>query len=175
MIKVKKSNTYLRKAPDRKRKLIQSLWGNKIEWKKIFQSLRQTRIFRLSKFSQVPSTISNRGQWNFRIPKIKQILKVCQEKIITYKKRIKQYFQCFIYQALIWHWVWASQAAQKVKICLQCRRPRFSPWVGKIPWRTEWLPTPVFLPREFCGQRKLVGYSPWDLKESDMTNTFTFT
>ena len=50
------------------------------------------------------------------------------------------------------------------------RRPRFSPWVGKIPWRTEWLPTPLFLPREFCGQRKLVGYTPWDLKKSDMTN-----
>ena len=22
---------------------------------------------------------------------------------------------------------------------------RFNPWVGKIPWRREWLPTPVFL------------------------------
>ena len=29
------------------------------------------------------------------------------------------------------------------------------------PWRREWLPTPVFLPREFCGQRSLAGYSPW--------------
>ena len=26
-------------------------------------------------------------------------------------------------------------------------------WVRKIPWRREWLPTPVFLPEEFCGQR----------------------
>ena len=32
-------------------------------------------------------------------------------------------------------------------------------WVGKIPWRREWLPTPVFLPREFPGQT-LEGYSP---------------
>ena len=30
-------------------------------------------------------------------------------------------------------------------------------------------PTPVFLPREFHGQRSLVGYSPWGHKESDMT------
>ena len=30
------------------------------------------------------------------------------------------------------------------------------PWVGKIPWRREWLPTPVFLPGEFHGQRSLV-------------------
>ena len=37
-------------------------------------------------------------------------------------------------------------------------------WVGKIPWRREWLPTPVFLPGEFHGQ-----YSPWGCKESDTT------
>ena len=47
-------------------------------------------------------------------------------------------------------------------ICLQWGRPRFSPWVGKIPWRREWLPIPVFLPGEFLGQRRLPGYSPWD-------------
>jgi len=28
-------------------------------------------------------------------------------------------------------------------ICLQCRRHKFDPWFGKIPWRREWLPTPV--------------------------------
>jgi len=32
-----------------------------------------------------------------------------------------------------------------------------NPCVGKILWRREWLPTPVFLPGEFCGQRSLVG------------------
>ena len=44
------------------------------------------------------------------------------------------------------------------------------------PWRKKWLPTPVFLPREFQGQRNLVGYSPWGCKKSDMTerlNTYT--
>ena len=41
--------------------------------------------------------------------------------------------------------------------CLQCRRPRFDPWVRKIPWRREWQPTPVFFPGEFHGQRSLVG------------------
>ena len=46
------------------------------------------------------------------------------------------------------------------------------PWwlrYGKIPWRREWLPTPVFLPGEFHGQRSLVGYSPLGRKESDAT------
>ena len=46
----------------------------------------------------------------------------------------------------------------------QCRRRGFKPWVGKIPWRRERLPTPVFWPGEFHGL-----YSPWGRKESDMT------
>ena len=35
----------------------------------------------------------------------------------------------------------------------------FNPWAGKIPWRKEWLPTPLFLPGEFHGQRNLAGYT----------------
>ena len=35
--------------------------------------------------------------------------------------------------------------------------------------KRQWQPTPVFLPREFHGQRSLVGYSPWGHKESDTT------
>ena len=33
----------------------------------------------------------------------------------------------------------------------QCRRHKrhgFDPWVGKIPWRRGWQPTPFFLPGE---------------------------
>jgi len=41
--------------------------------------------------------------------------------------------------------------------------------VEKIPWRKEWQPTPVSLPGEFHGQRRLVGYSLWGLKQSDTT------
>ena len=51
----------------------------------------------------------------------------------------------------------------------QCRRHRFDPWVGKIPWRRKWQPTPVFLPGEFQGQRSLACYSQWCRKESDTT------
>ena len=39
--------------------------------------------------------------------------------------------------------------------------PGFNPWVGKIPWRRKWQPSPVFLPGESHGQRNLEGYSPW--------------
>ena len=42
----------------------------------------------------------------------------------------------------------ASQVAQGLRIHLQCRRHRFDPWVGKIPWGGKWQPTPVFLPEE---------------------------
>ena len=58
-----------------------------------------------------------------------------------------------------------------VKICLWCRRHgrcRFDSWVGKIPWRRAWQPTPVFQPGESHGWRNLVGYSPWGRKELDM-------
>ena len=42
----------------------------------------------------------------------------------------------------------------------------FNPWVGKIPWRREWPPTPEFLPGEFHGQRSLVSYSPWGCRRA---------
>ena len=35
-----------------------------------------------------------------------------------------------------------------------------NPWIGKIPWRRAWQPAPVFLRREFYGQRSQAGYSP---------------
>ena len=58
---------------------------------------------------------------------------------------------------------WASLVIQLVTNRLQCGRPGFSPWVGKIPWRREWLPSPIFWPGEF---HRL---SPWGRKESDTT------
>ena len=59
------------------------------------------------------------------------------------------------------------------KICLQCGRPGFNPWVGKIPRRRKRQPTPVFLPGESQGRRSLVGYSPWGQREWDMTERLT--
>ena len=63
----------------------------------------------------------------------------------------------------------ASLIAQLVRICLQCRRRRFYSWFGKIPWRREGPPTPVFWPGEFHGL-----YSPWGYKELDATFTFIY-
>ena len=48
--------------------------------------------------------------------------------------------------------------------CRRCEKHGFYPWVGEIPWRRAWKPTPVFLPRESHGQRILVDSSPWCLR-----------
>ena len=56
--------------------------------------------------------------------------------------------------------IWEVQPnlVSQYRIRLQCRRPRIYPWVGKIPWRREWQPTPGFLP----------GDSPWTEKPSGL-------
>ena len=62
----------------------------------------------------------------------------------------------------------ASLVAQLVNIHLQCRSPQFSSWVGKIPWRRDRLPVPVFLGFP-CGsagktihlQCRSPGFNPW--------------
>ena len=43
--------------------------------------------------------------------------------------------------------------------CGRYKRYGFDPWVGKIPWRRKWQPTPVFLPGESHGSQSLAGYS----------------
>ena len=58
----------------------------------------------------------------------------------------------------------ASLLAQTVKNLPTIWKPGFDPWVGRIPWRRERQPTPVFLPEESHGQRSLAGYSPWGCK-----------
>ena len=64
---------------------------------------------------------------------------------------------------------------RQLSVCLQCGRPGFDPWVGKILWRRKRQSTPVLLPGKSHGQRSLVGYSAWHRKESDMTEWVHFT
>ena len=56
--------------------------------------------------------------------------------------------------------------AQTVKnlLAMQETQVRFLSW--EDPWRREWLPTPVFLPGEFHGQRSLVGCRPRGCKRA---------
>ena len=65
------------------------------------------------------------------------------------------------------------------RIGLQCGRSGFDPWVGKISWRREWQPTPVFLPGESHGQRSLLGYisstRSQRVRHDCVTDTYTHT
>ena len=61
------------------------------------------------------------------------------------------YFNCCI---VIRYGFPCGSAGNLSAICLQCGRPGFDPWVGKIPWRRKRLPTPVFWPGEFHGVAK---------------------
>ena len=58
----------------------------------------------------------------------------------------------------------ASLIAQLIKNLAAIQETCFDSWVGKIPWRKEQLPTPVFWPGEFHGL-----YSPWGHNEWDTT------
>ena len=59
------------------------------------------------------------------------------------------------------------------RVCLQCRRPRFNPWVRKIPGEENSNPLQYSCLEKSHGWRSLVGYSPWGCKKSDMTEQLT--
>ena len=68
-------------------------------------------------------------------------------------------------------WGFPNGTSGKESAC-QCRRHkrfRFDPWARNIPWRRKWQVTPVFLPGNSQGQRRLEGYSSWSPKESSMS------
>ena len=61
------------------------------------------------------------------------------------------------------------------KKSLECRRPGFDPWIRKMPYRKESLPTVVFLPGESHGPRSLMDYSPLDCKDTTEQLSHTYT
>ena len=63
--------------------------------------------------------------------------------------------------------------AQMVKNPPAMQETRVQSLSQNLPWRREWLPSPVFLPEESHGQRSLMSYSPWGCKESDTTEQLT--
>ena len=62
-------------------------------------------------------------------------------------------------------YLYVSLVIQMVKNLFAMQETGFDPWIRKIPWRREWIPSPVFLPGEFHGQWSLASYSPWGHKE----------
>ena len=74
-------------------------------------------------------------------------------------EKYEQHTICFMAEK------WGFPGGPVVTTCLQCRRCGIDPWVGKIPWRRKWQPTPVFLPGKAHGHRSLEGYSPRGRKD----------
>ena len=54
---------------------------------------------------------------------------------------------------MIWH-----SGEESACQCRRLKRHQFDPWLGKIPWRRKWQPTPVFLSGKFHGERNLAGF-----------------
>ena len=63
--------------------------------------------------------------------------------------------------------------AQMVKNLPATRETQVRSLSHEDPLEREWQPTPLYLPGELRGQRSLVGYSPWGLKESDLIEGLT--
>ena len=66
---------------------------------------------------------------------------------------------------------WLSVIISIINFIVWCWKWLVDPWVGKIPWRRAWQPSPAFLPGESHAQRSLAVYSPWCHKASDTNET----
>ena len=147
------------------------LWGQKPKHKKQKQycnkfntDFKNGPFFKnLKKTPQLPHWVIVRIKW---VNKYKHLLSTGHRVVFVWLYLLIYFFSSSRFVALPWWLRWW-------RICLQCRRPGFDSWVGKIPWRREWQPTPVFLPGEFHERRNLEGYSPWGHKEPDTTEWLT--
>ena len=107
---------------------------------------------------------------NIRLSKLQEIVKAKETWCAAVHGAAKS-------RAWLSNWTMATtMAAAFTTLCKLtnlrlCRGAEF--WVGKISWRREWQPTPVFWLGESHGQRSLVGYSLWGDNELFMTERLT--
>ena len=69
-------------------------------------------------------------------------------------------------------WVFPGDSDNKEPACI-AGDSALIPGLRRSPGEGNSYPKPVFLPEEFLGQRSLAGYSPWGVKEADMTEQLT--
>ena len=62
-----------------------------------------------------------------------------------------------------------TSGKEPTRRCRRYKRLGFDPWIRQIPLEKAMAPHSSILAWKIYGQRSLVGYSPWDHKESDMT------
>ena len=82
---------------------------------------------------------------------------------------MNSYSEMNIISNKVWGFLGGTVGKESSCHCRRHKRRGFNPWVGNIPWRRIWQPTPVFLPGEPHGQRSLVSYNSLGHKESDTT------
>ena len=82
---------------------------------------------------------------------------VKKNKLVKNTKCFLDLQRTILKAGLLW-WLSDNEFACK------CKRRRFDSWVGKIPWKRQWQPTPVFLLGKSHRQRSLKGCSPWGHK-----------
>ena len=88
---------------------------------------------------------------------------------LVFCKAVLQFTKKFPF-ILFLNFLWTYLIAQLVKNLPAMQETPVDSWVGKIPWRRDRLPTPVFWPGEFHGQ-----YSSRSCKESDTTERLSLT
>ena len=99
--------------------------------------------------------------WNFQVVKHQQCAR--PESQILSQKTVNSFQPC------LWLLLMDHGASQVALVGPSYGAGRHKRLPREIPWRRAWQPTPVFLPGETNGQRRLAGYSPRDCKESGMT------
>ena len=88
-------------------------------------------------------------------------------KYIKKRQKPPWVISCLYFMYFHFH-LWASLVVQILKNLPAMQETRVWSLGQEDSFEREWLPTPVFLPGEFHGQRSLVGCSPWGHKELDM-------
>ena len=85
----------------------------------------------------------------------------------TYSLSVSHIYLAFYYLSIYLYHMWCVLPRWCIgkEFTCQCRRHRrlrFDPWVGKIPQRRKWQPTPVLLPEKLYEQKSLAGsWGPW--------------
>ena len=134
----------------------------KIPWRRKWQP---TPVHLPGKFRGLQSMGSQRVRYNWATL---DFLNLTEGWTLTFAKTFLEWQHLITPDITVFH----SISVALLEPACPCRRRRrrgFDPWVGKIPWRRAWQPTPVFLPGESHGQSSLGGHSPWGHKESDLT------
>ena len=129
------------------------------------------RVYRVLAATQHPQPLSHLKAFILPDPPQGSELPLALMCLVSARKQFKSILAKYFYR------VWGDNFPGGSDGKEFARNAKFDPWVRKIPWRRESLPTPVFSPGEFHGQRSLVGLQSMGLqrvRHDLVANTSTF-